>query len=131
MIKGFIKGRTGELALVLSLLLSAAGCRDSGAESGLRLGVEIPADQPVVELASVLEKPTDYNGRKIVMNGVISGQCASLCEFFLLDGAHTVTVYSQGFSFPKLDRGKNVTIYALVTSGDENVVFSALGLSME
>jgi hypothetical protein len=79
----------------------------------------------------VLENPADYNGSRIVMNGVVSGQCASLCEFFLLDGAHTATTYPQGFSFPRLERGRNVTIYALVTSGEEKVVISALGLRME
>jgi hypothetical protein len=123
--------RTAASVLLICTALWACGCSDSGAGSSKRLGLEIPADQPVVELASVLENPADYNGSRIVMNGVVSGQCASLCEFFLLDGAHTATIYPQGFSFPRLERGRNVTIYALVTSGEEKVVISALGLRME
>ena len=65
------------------------------------------------------------------MRGVVTGQCASLCEFFMLDGAETATIFPQGFKFPKLDKGSSVTIYALITSGEENVVISALGLRTE
>ena len=114
-----------------STVVFTLGCSESTTESGKRFGVDIPSDEPVVELASVLENPAEFNGKSIVMRGVVSGQCASLCEFFLLDGAHTATVYPQGFSFPKLARGSNVTIYALITSGEENVVVSALGLRTE
>lgn len=117
-------------AALLAAAVAIASCGGSSSESGLRLGIEIPAAEPVVRLAEVLENPAEYHGRQIVMQGVVSGQCASLCEFFLLDGAHTATIYPQGFRFPKLERGKSVTIYAQVTSG-EQVVLSALGLRME
>ncbi|MEZ4550370.1 MAG: hypothetical protein R2874_07815 [Desulfobacterales bacterium] len=50
---------------------------------------------------------------------------------FFRDGLYTATIYPQGFKFPKLKRGKPVTIYTQVISGEENVVFSALGLKME
>jgi hypothetical protein len=109
----------------------AFGCGESASESGKGFGVDIPSDQPVVELASVLENPAEFDGKNIVMRGVVKGQCASLCEFFMLDGAHTATIYPQGFKFPKLERGGRVTIYALITSGEENVVISALGLRTE
>ncbi len=117
--------------VLIAAVLLAYGCGDSAGNSDRRFGVEIPSDQPVVELASVLENPADFNGRNVVMRGIVSGQCVSLCEFFLLDGAHSATIYPQGFEFPKLERGGKVTIYALVTSGEENVVISALGLRTE
>jgi len=97
----------------------------------LRLGVDIPAVEPVVSLETVMAKPAEYEGKTIVMKGIISGQCAALCEFMFRDGLHTATIYPQGFKFPKLKKGKPVTIYTLVISGEENVVFSALGLKME
>ena len=109
----------------------AFGCGESAPGSGKRFGVDIPSGEPVVDLASVLENSAEFDGKSVVMRGVVSGQCASLCEFFMLDGAHTATIYPQGFSFPKLERGSNVTIYALITSGEENVVISALGLRTE
>jgi hypothetical protein len=131
-----MKMRTSILQTIASVVLFAAvvfafGCGESAPGSGKRFGVEIPSDQPVVDLASVLKNPAEFDGKSIVMRGVVSGQCASLCEFFLLDGAHTATIYPQNFSFPKLERGSNVTIYALITSGEENVVISALGLRTE
>ncbi len=123
--------RLAALAIALALALTAAGMGGCGKDSGLKLGVEIPSGEPVVRLATVLDNPDEYNGRKVVMQGVVSGQCAALCEFFMLDGAHTATIYPQGFRFPKLDRGRNVTIYAQITSGEGQVVLSAVGLRME
>ena len=117
--------------LSISAALFAWGCSDSAGGPGKRLGIEIPADQQAVRLASVLEKPADFNGKKVVMRGIVSAQCASLCEFTLLDGSDTAIIYPQGFKFPRLERGRSVTIYAMVTSGEENVVLSALGLRME
>jgi hypothetical protein len=117
--------------MLLAAIALVFGCGESANGSGKRLGVDIPSDQTVVKLASVLENPSEFDGKKIVMRGVVKGQCASLCEFFLLDGAHTATIYPQGFKFPKLERGGGVTIYALITSGEESVVISALGLRTE
>ncbi|MEZ4568244.1 MAG: hypothetical protein R2860_15230 [Desulfobacterales bacterium] len=65
----------------------------------------------------------------MLLQGLVSGQC-TLVNFFR-DGLYTATIYPQGFKFPKLKRGKPVTIYTQVISGEENVVFSALGLKME
>lgn len=117
--------------VLFTAVVLTVGCGEPAPGSGERFGVDIPSDEPVVELASVLENPAEFDGKRIVMRGVVKGQCASLCEFFMLDGAHTATIYPQGFSFPKLARGGNVTIYALITHGEENVVISALGLRTE
>ena len=112
-------------------LAAIAGCNSSESDAGLRLGVAIPENEPVVKLASVMDNPSEYNGKSIVMKGIVSGQCPSFCEFFFKDGVHTATIYPQGFKFPKLEQGKPVTIYSQVISGEGQVVFSALGLKME
>ena len=77
------------------------------------------------------ENPAEYNGKNIVLKGTISGQCASLCEFFFKDGAHKATIFPLGYKFPKLPSGRPVTVYAQITSGKENVVVSALGLKVD
>jgi hypothetical protein len=118
----------GALVVSVALVLSV-GCSDVGA--GPRLGVKIPADKGVVELSAIMQNPQQYNGKQVVMKGVISGQCASLCEFFFKDGVHKATIYPQGYAFPKLTVGKPVTVYAQVTAGEEQVVFSALGVAVE
>jgi hypothetical protein len=117
--------------MVLVLILGGLAVHIPPARAEVRLGMEIPSDAPVVGLDTVIANPSEYDGKTIVMKGIISGQCASLCEFFFRDGMHTATIYPQGFKFPKLKKGKPVTLYTLVISGEENVVFSALGLFME
>ncbi|MBD3391193.1 MAG: hypothetical protein GF418_03985 [Chitinivibrionales bacterium] len=112
-------------AIAVASALIAAGCNRS---SSLELGMEIPSKSEAATLADVVAKPAEYNGKNVVVKGVIAGQCPSLCEFFMQDGAHRATIFPQGFSFPKLEKGKPVTVYAQVTAGEENVVFSALGV---
>jgi hypothetical protein len=127
--------RTKIVAVVMGLVvLSAAfvlgiGCTNAGAAT--RLGVGIPTDKPVVELSTIMQNPAQYNGKQVVMKGIITGQCASLCEFFFKDGVHKATIYPQGYAFPKLTVGKPVTVYAQVTAGEEQVVFSALGVVVD
>jgi hypothetical protein len=116
------------IVTIISLAAGITGC--NGPESG-RYGVQIPEEAPVLSLAQILESPHIYDGEKLVVKGVIAGQCASLCEFFLRDGVHRATIYPQGYKLPKLTIGKTVRAYVLVTSGEEHVVFSALGLKIE
>ena len=119
------------LAVGFLLFAMAYGCGSSdGSASGLTLGVDIPETEHVVKLTDVMKKPSEYNGKSIVMKGFVSGQCASLCEFFFKDGVHNATIYPQGFKFPKLELNKGVTVYTQVISGEEQVVFSALGIEM-
>jgi hypothetical protein len=113
--------------LFVTALLTLSGCKDG---SG-KLGVEIPADVQPVKLAAVLEAPAEYNGKQVVMKGIIAGQCPSYCEFTFRDGVHKATIFPEGFKFPKLETGKPVSVLAKVTAGPDNVVFSALGVRIE
>ncbi len=114
--------------VILLTVLFFSGCKTGG---GIRLGQEIPSDIKPTRLSEILAQPSSYNGKKVVMSGIISGQCPSFCEFFFKEGANQVTIFPQGYKLPKLQTGKKVTVYALVTSGKENVVFSALGIRSE
>ncbi|MBD3317087.1 MAG: hypothetical protein GF344_14970 [Chitinivibrionales bacterium] len=118
-------------AVTFALVMGVVFVTGCGSAGGTKLGVDIPPDAEVVELASVVEKPAAYNGKKVVMKGVIDGQCPALCEFFFKDGLHKVTIFPQGYKFPKLTKGKPVTVYAQVTAGEGQVVFSALGVNVE
>ena len=117
--------------VLFATVVIAIGCGDSAPGSGEKYGVDIPSDQPVVKLATLLEDPVGFDGKSIVMRGVVSGQCASLCELFLLDGTQTATIFPQGFDIPRFEKNTSVTIYAQITNGEENVVISALGLRTE
>jgi hypothetical protein len=107
------------------------GCSSPDVQSGVRLGEDIPEGAPVVKLADVLDNPAAFNEVRAVLKGVVASQCSSLCHFNFQDGVQSVTVYPQGFKLPRLGRGKNVTLYAQIFSGEGGVAFSVLGLSME
>ena len=117
--------------VLLAAVITAAGCGDSNSGSGRQFGVEIPSDQPVVKLATLLEDPASFDGKRVVMRGAVSGQCASLCQLYMVDGKETATVYPQGFEVVRFEKNTSVTIYAEITNGEENVVISALGLRTE
>jgi hypothetical protein len=95
------------------------------------LGATIPADAPQATLAAIIAAPADYNGKKVVMNGIVSAQCPSLCEFTYKEGVQSTLVFPQGFKFPKLKTGRPVTLYAEITAGSGSVVVSALGIQMK
>ena len=117
------------LIFVTCAVVLVTGCNKS--DGSLHLGVDIPANAETVTLASIIDNPVAYNGKHVVLKGTISGQCPALCEFFLQDGIHRATIFPQGYKFPKLTAGKPVTVYAQVTSGQGQVVFSALGVRVE
>lgn len=118
------------IILTVCLIMVVFCCPAAESEAKMNLGVDIPETEPVVKLATVLENPEKFNGKKIVMKGIVSGQCAALCEFFFKDDIHSATIYPQGFKFPRLEVGKPVTIYTEVIKGEERIVFSALGIKM-
>lgn len=117
---------TATVILLVSAMLS--GCSTA---SGLELGTSIPKESPIIALETVLSAPAEYNGKTFVMKGMISSQCASLCEFAMKDGVHKATIFPQGYKFPKLPIGKPVTVLVQATAGEEQVVLSALGLRIE
>lgn len=120
--------RSCGLGIVIFMMFSnLTGCSNF---NKMELGISIPEESPVVSLETVLASPKEYNGKTLVIKGIISGQCASLCEFSLKDGVHKATIYPQGYKFPKLPIGKPVTTYVQVTAGDEQAVLSALGLKI-
>lgn len=127
----FMRYRFFRIAVILVVMLSAfsamlaQGCAK---DTTLRLGIKIPPAAKVVKLADIIADPAAYNGKSVVIKGVISGQCPSLCEFFYKEGLHQTTIFPQGFKFPKLPVGNPVTVLAHVTAGSENVVLSATGI---
>lgn len=119
-----------QLPLLIALCagLFVAALLFSGCSKSKTLGEEIPSDIKVLPLETVLSNPETYNGQKVVLKGIISGQCPSLCEFFYKEKGTTVTVFPKGYKFPKLESGVPVTVYAEVASGPEQTILSALGI---
>lgn len=127
-----MRNRTLIQVSAVVLLTTAVGLLSGcGKKAGSQLGVDIPAGAPVVKLADVMSSPADYNGKQVVIKGRISGQCPSLCEFFMKEGPHQATIFPKGYKFPKFETGSPVTVYAAVTAGAQNVVLNALGVRLE
>jgi hypothetical protein len=118
-------------ACAAGLITVAVACSSAITESGVRLGEDIPRGVPAVKLADVLADPAGFNDTGVVLQGVVASQCSTLCHFNFQDGVHSVTVYPQGFKLPRLPRGRGVTLFAHVYSGEGQVAFSVLGLHME
>ncbi len=95
------------------------------------LGLPVPDGAPVVKLSDIMDAPDNFNGKKVVLKGIVSAQCPSLCEFTYKEGTTTTLIFPRGFKFPKLETGKPVTVYAEITSGTGQVVVTALGLRRE
>jgi len=106
---------------------SFAGC----SKTGKGYGEKIPENISITRLSQIIDSPEQYNGKQVLLEGIVSGQCASLCEFFYKEGAHTVTIFPHKFNLPRLEKGSKVKVYALVTAGEERVVLSAHGLMVK
>lgn len=114
------------LFMLIAAAVLTVGCWQS---KGLHLGEAIP-DMPPVKLKTILDSAASFDGKNVVLNGIISGQCPSLCEFTYTEGTLSTLIFPQGFKLPRLQAGKSVTIYARITSGPGQVVVTALGLEI-
>lgn len=100
----------------LVVTLTLAGCGKGKA----RYGEAIPNNVEVVKLKVILENPDAYKGKEVVLEGNFGGVCCP-SSFNYKEGLEMVEVYPQGFSNPKLDRGKPIRVYGVVRSIEKKV----------
>ncbi len=111
----------------ISMIFLAAvivGC----SKSSQTLGKPIPDGVETVALAELLTHSDNWNGKTVLLKGVVSGQCGGLCDFNLKDGESVVTVFPEGFSLPRLRIGQTAEVYANIIAGEERVVVAAIGI---
>jgi len=110
------------LAMIMPLLF---GCAKEEA------AVSIPAGIEVTRLARILENPSDYDGKKVLLEGVVGIGCL-VCpgDFPYQEGVHSVKIFIKGFRRPRLRREQPIRVYAEVKAGEERVVISALALEV-
>lgn len=113
------------LLLSLFFWFNLTGCKG---QENLKLGIPIPSGVQATQLADIVKNPKKFNEQKVLVEGVVAAQCATLCEFTLKSGLNKVTIFPEGFQLPKLTKGLKTKVWVLVTAGEENVVFSALGI---
>lgn len=107
-----------------AILLSACSGRKS------TVGAPASGDVTPVPLATVLSAPADYDGKQVVLRGIVTAQCAALCDFTYSEGGDPVTVYMDADKAPRMQAGQPVRVTALVHKGEEKVVFTAVGVEV-
>ena len=94
------------------------------------VGVPASVDTPAVALADILESPGAYDGQTVVLQGVLTGLCASLCDFTYTEGGRSVTIFMGSEKAPKVPVGQPVRVTASVHKGEHQVVFTAIGVEV-
>lgn len=92
------------------------------------VGRPATADVEPTPLARILESPEVYDGQTVVLNGVLTGQCASLCDFTYTENRRSVTVFMGEVKAPRIPVGQPVRVTAQVHHGEQQVVLTAIGL---
>ena len=114
--------------LLFCLLLVAflvTGC------AGEEVAVSIPADMERTRLADTLENPSVYDGKKVLLEGVVGRGCLSCpTDFPYQEGVNTIQLFVKGFRRPSLRTGQPVRVYSEVKAGEERVVISALAMEV-
>jgi hypothetical protein len=112
-------------AMLAGVLLVAGGC--GGTKT---VGTPAHAETPATPLAAILEAPEKYDGQTVVLKGVLTAQCAALCDFTYTEGNRSVTVYTGDPKPPRLQAGQPVRVTARVHKGEEQVILNAQGLEI-
>jgi hypothetical protein len=66
----------------------------------------------------------------VVLNGILTGQCASLCDFTYAEGRRSATIFMGGVKAPRIPVGRPVRVTATVHRGERQVVLTARGLEV-
>ncbi|MDG5816062.1 hypothetical protein QA601_13295 [Chitinispirillales bacterium ANBcel5] len=119
------------LALILIIALSSFVYLFAGSSKQTEhYGESVPADAEVVALSDIISDPDQYHDKKVVMEGVLTGQCASLCKFNYSEGNDVTVVHLSGFKAPRLAVGTRVRIYSRITAGENRFVITTTGLEL-
>ena len=117
---------TGSSIIVFAVLLLSS-CKENKV-----IGSAIPSGGNVISLDEVLENSSKYDGKKVVMKGVVGPKCCpSLCDIKFKSGKNTIKMFPKGFKLEKIDTGTPITAYVEVTSGEEQSIFAVLGMEVE
>lgn len=93
---------------------------------------EVPQEVGVTALREIIENPSAFDGKKVLLSGTVAGICVTArCHFVFQEAGEAVTIHPKGFSLPNLRRGQPIRVYAEINASGERVVVSALGLEVD
>ncbi len=120
-----MKIKAAWLVPALAAALITAGC--GGTKT---VGTPAGADVSATPLAAVLETPEKYDGKTVVLDGVLEAQCAALCDFTFSESGRSVTVYTPDPKPPRIQNGQPLRVTAAVHKGERQVILTAKGLEL-
>ena len=94
------------------------------------IGTPAPVDAAPVPLTKILDEPAAYDGKTVVLRGILTGQCSSLCDFTYTEGRQSVTVYMSDPKPPRIKAGQPVRVTVTVHKGERQVIITATGLEL-
>jgi hypothetical protein len=98
--------------------------------TGGTVGTPAPVDVAPTPLADVLAQPADFDGRTIVLRGILSTQCSSLCDFSFTEKTQSVTIFMGALKPPRINPGQPLRVTTQVHNGEKQVVFTTIGLEI-
>ncbi len=109
-------------------MLFVAGC--GGAEAKVH-GKAIPDDLVMTLIKNLADDPGTFDGRLVLVSGVVSSECPSGCWFWLKDatGEIYVTTHAANFAIPQHVKG-NATVYGRVLLQDGRAQLLGLGIQL-
>ncbi len=96
------------IPLVIIILLFSCGTKD-------KYGKEIPNNLSPIKIKEILNSPTNYQNKEILIVGEITAECGSGCWFFIQDetGQIYVDLAPSKFAIPQR-RGRKTVVYGKV-----------------
>ncbi len=112
--------------LMLSLALFITGCSKEQS-----LGEALPENTKITPLAELLSSPAKYHEKKVVLDGVVSGQCGNRCEFTYSESGKATTIYMGSIEAPVIKTGTPVRVAVDVFNGESQVILTASGFTLK
>jgi hypothetical protein len=117
------------LVIIIALLFGLFGrAREETREEA---AVYIPVGMEVTRLSEILENPANYDGKRVLLEGVVGPGCLTCPgDFPYQEGVNSIQLFVRGFRRPRLRRGQPIRVYAEVKAGEARVVISALAMEV-
>jgi cell division protein YceG involved in septum cleavage len=93
--------------------------------------LSIPAGMEVTRLSDILENPSDFDNKRVLLEGTVGAGClACPGDFPYQEGVNSIKILTEDFRRPRLRHGQPIRIYAEVKAGEERPVISALAMEV-
>lgn len=116
--------------ILLFTMLSIALLFTTSCSGEKNLGSAPSASDSRTPLMEILDNPSKFHNKTVVMQGVLTGQCASLCDFTFTERNQPVNIFMGEVKAPRIQTGTPVRVKVHVHAGEKQVIFTTLGMTI-